>query len=71
MTFYAKKGGFNEVGRSHVANFQSDGGGVAMLRPKYGAAKISSNQNISMSVPTASKATGQSQVTNKAQDRRF
>ena len=35
-TFYSKKGGFNLVGKSPVANFTSDGGGVAMLRPKNG-----------------------------------
>jgi GNAT superfamily N-acetyltransferase len=57
-TFYTKKGGFNEVGRSHVANFTSGGGGVAMLRPKYGGPKMSGNQNISMGVPSAPRTTG-------------
>jgi len=32
LAFYAKKGGFAEVGRSPVANFDHEGGGVTMLR---------------------------------------
>ena len=34
--FYAAKGGYKEVHRSPVANFNSEGGGVAMQRPPGG-----------------------------------
>jgi len=38
-TFYARKGGFEEVARSPVASFDHDGGGVAMRRsPRRSAA---------------------------------
>merc|ERR1712093_966418 len=38
-TFYAKKGGYEEVHRSPVANFGYEGGGVAMRRLPQRASK--------------------------------
>jgi len=40
--FYAKKGGYQEVGRSPVGEFKFEGGGIAMIRPIGGVAKMSS-----------------------------
>jgi GNAT superfamily N-acetyltransferase len=57
-TFYTRKGVFNETKRSPVANFTSDGGGVAMLRQKFGGPKLTSNQNVSIGVPSAPRTSG-------------
>ena len=38
--FYAKKGGYQEVGRSPVGEFKFEGGGIAMIRPIGGVTKM-------------------------------
>ena len=53
--FYSKKGGYNEVGRSQVASFQAEGGGVAMFRPVGGGPKVPSNQTMGMGAPLQNK----------------
>ena len=54
-TFYAKKGGYEEVHRSPVATFDFEGGGVAMRRlPRSNNINQRHDQRPMLAVPTAS-----------------
>ena len=52
-SFYANKGGYQEIERSPVASFKNEGGGVAMIRPFPCNTKPAKSQSVRQGVPTA------------------
>ena len=61
-TFYAKKGGYQEVARENVGNFTYEGGAVSMRRlPKQTEHSLSDKDSSSGHVSTSSDTNGSSQ----------
>ena len=61
-TFYAKKGGYQEVARENLGNFTYEGGAVSMRRvPRQTKHSLSNKDSSSMHVSKSSDTNGSSQ----------